>query len=62
MKKLVDIVLIAGFLAVDFFFFHDFFKAGEVITLPQYLTGVLSVIVIAMSAWSLLAGERSVAL
>lgn len=60
MQKLIDIVLIAGFVAVDFLFFHDFFKAGEIITLPQYLTGVLSVIVIALSAQSL-AGGRSVA-
>jgi hypothetical protein len=54
MKKVLDAVLIAGFLAVDLFFFHDFFKAGEIITLPQYLTGLLSVIVIILSAKSLL--------
>lgn len=54
MRKVIDIVLIVGFLAVDFFFFHDFFKAGEVVTLPQYMTGALSVLVIALSAWSLL--------
>lgn len=53
MKKLLDLVLIVGFLVVDFFFFHDFFQPGEVITFPQYVTGVLSVIVILLSAQSL---------
>ena len=52
MRKIIDIVLIVGFLAVDLFFFHDVFKVGEVTTLPQYLTGLLSVIVIARSAYS----------
>jgi len=60
MRKTINIVLIAGFLAVDFFFFHDIFKAGEIITLPQYTTGILSVVVIAMSAWSLLSDNRSI--
>jgi hypothetical protein len=54
MRKLLDLILIMGFLVVDFFFFHDFFKAGEAISLPQYLTGILSVIVIVMSVRSLL--------
>ncbi len=54
MNKILDGVLIVGFLAVDFFFFHDFFKAGEIITLPQYLTGTLSIIVIVKSTQSLL--------
>ena len=58
MRKVINAGLIMGFLAVDFFFFHDFFKAGEVITLPQYLTGALSVVVITLSAWSLV--KRSV--
>jgi hypothetical protein len=58
MRKITDIALIVGFLAVDFLFFHDFFKAGEVITLPQYMTGVLSLVVIAVSAWSLLKNDR----
>lgn len=53
MRKFIDIVLIAGFLVVDFFFFHDIFKAGEVITLPQYLTGILSIPVIVISIKSL---------
>lgn len=59
MKQVIDVVLIAGFLAVDFLFFHDFFKAGEVITPPQYMTAALSLVVIVMSAWSLLTPRRS---
>jgi len=54
MKKIIDSILIAGFLVVDFFFFHDFFKVGEVITLPQYLTGLLSILVFIISIQSLL--------
>lgn len=62
MKNLLDLILIAGFLAVDFFFFHDIFKAGEVTTLPQYLTGILSLVVIAKSVRSLVesGGPRTV--
>ena len=55
MNKVLNIVLILGFLLVDFFFFHDILKAGEVLTTPQYLTGILSVIVIVRSAYSLFA-------
>jgi hypothetical protein len=54
MNKTLDALLIIGFLAVDFLFFHDIFKAGEVSTFPQYLTGILSVAVIARSGYSLL--------
>ena len=50
--------LIAGFLAVDFFFFHDIFKSGEVTSLPQYMTGVLSLAVFAICAQSLLKSSR----
>ncbi|HSW85352.1 MAG TPA: hypothetical protein VLF79_01915 [Candidatus Saccharimonadales bacterium] len=50
MKKLVAIILITGFLAVDFLFFHDILKPGETITLPQYLTGLLSLIVFVVAA------------
>ncbi len=53
MNKTLDIILILGFLAIDFFFFHDFFKPGEVTTLPQMLAGVLSAIVIIRSGYSL---------
>lgn len=61
MRKIIDVVLIAGFLAVDFFFFHDLFKVGEIITIPQYLTGGLSVIVIALSMWSLVRNDHALA-
>jgi hypothetical protein len=40
--------LIAGFLFVDFLFFHDLFKPGESTSLPQYMTGFLSVAVFAI--------------
>lgn len=53
MNKLIDIILIIGFVVVDFLFFHDAFKAGEVISAPQYLTGILSIIVIVRSLQSL---------
>jgi hypothetical protein len=55
MNKLISIVLIVGFLFVDFLFFHDILKPGEVVTLPQYLTGILSILVIAVSIKTLLA-------
>ena len=51
--KVANIALILGFLAVDFLFFHDFFKPGEVISLAQYLVGLLSILVVVMSARSL---------
>ena len=57
MNKLFDAVLIIGFLVMDFLFFHDFFKAGESISLAQYLAGLLSIIVIIRSAMAL-GGKR----
>ena len=51
-------MLIAGFLVVDFLFFHDVFKAGEVTTLPQYMTGILSLAVFAICSQSLLRSSR----
>jgi hypothetical protein len=58
MRRTLDTSLILGFLAVDFLFFHDLLKPGEVTTLPQYMTGFLSVIVFAVCAQSLLAQRR----
>lgn len=58
MRRVLDIGLIIGFLAVDFLFFHDIFKAGEVTTVPQYMTGLLSVLVFAMCSESLLKSAR----
>ena len=43
MKKALALLVIFGFLLVDFLFFHDIFKPGEVVTFPQYLTGLLSI-------------------
>jgi hypothetical protein len=57
MKKALAIVLIFGFVLVDFLFFHDVFKPGEIVTFPQYLTGVLSIPVVVISALFLLRGD-----
>jgi hypothetical protein len=54
MRRTLDIALIVGFLAVDFLFFHDVFKPGEATSLPQFMTGALSVAVFAMCGVSLL--------
>ena len=59
MRKLIDFVLVAGFVFVDLIMFHDLFKAGEQYTLVEYLVGVLSVLVIANALWSLLGGRES---
>jgi hypothetical protein len=58
MRRVLDLSLIVGFLAVDFLFFHDILKAGEVTTLPQYMTGLLSILVFAICAQSLLKSGR----
>lgn len=49
MKKIIGIVLIVGFLCVDFLFFHDVFKRGEIVSVAQYMTGALSLLVFAVS-------------
>jgi hypothetical protein len=53
MRKILYFVLIIGFLAVDFLFFHDLFKPGETITPAQYLTGILSIPVLIISVLAL---------
>ena len=58
MRKILDVVLIVGFLTVDLFFFHDILKPGESTSLPQYMTGVLSIAVFAICARSLLKSSR----
>jgi hypothetical protein len=58
MKKIVAFILIVGFLAVDFLFFHDIQKPGEVITTAQYMTGALSLIVLAIAGRALISKER----
>ena len=57
MKKALAVTLIAGFLVVDFLFFHDILKPGEVITFAQYLTGLLSIPVILLAGQYLIRGE-----
>ena len=57
-RRIVDVWLIAGFLVVDFLFFHDILKSGETTTVAQYLTGLLSVFVFAVCGRSLLASVR----
>ena len=58
MRRAMDVFLIVGFLAVDFLFFHDVFKAGEGTTPAQYMTGLLSILVIAVCGQSLLKSAR----
>ena len=59
-KKALAVALIVGFLLVDFLFFHDIFKTGETVTFAQYLTGVLSIPVLVVSALYLLRGTWTV--
>jgi hypothetical protein len=59
-KKALAVALIVGFLLVDFLFFHDIFNAGEAVTFAQYLTGVLSIPVLVVSALYLLRGTSTV--
>jgi hypothetical protein len=59
MNKIINVVLVAGFLLVDFLFFHDVLKAGEVTPVAQYLVGILSVVVIIRSLLSLLKNSGS---
>ena len=54
MKRVVDVTLILGFLLVDLFFFHDVLKPGESTSLPQWMTGFLSLGVFAICGQSLL--------
>lgn len=56
MKKLVDVMLILGFLFADAVMFHDLFKVKEHYTLVAYLVGALSILVILNSLWSLQEG------
>jgi|GEM_PF-630175 hypothetical protein len=58
-RKLVNIVLVLGFLFVDFLFFHDIFKAGESTSIAQYLTGILSILVFVISIQSLMKNNKN---
>jgi hypothetical protein len=53
MMKFVYLLLILGFVFVDFLFFHDVFKLGESTSVAQYLTGILSIPVFVISVRSL---------
>ena len=57
LKKALAAVVIVGFLLVDFLFFHDILKPGESLTFPQYLTGLLSIPVLIVSAAYLIRGD-----
>jgi hypothetical protein len=59
MRKVIDVMLILGFLFVDLIFFHDVFKPGETTNIGQWLTGILSIPVIIVSVQSLLAPNKS---
>lgn len=59
MMRAISLVLILGFAVVDFLFFHDVFKSGETVTLPQYLTGALSLLVVVLAAQTLRATPPS---
>jgi hypothetical protein len=56
-KKVLALVLIVGFLLVDFLFFHDILKPGETVTFAQYLAGVLSIPVLVLSVRFLAHGD-----
>ena len=58
MRRAIEVFLVVVFLAVDFLFFHDILKPGEAPTPAQYLTGLLSLFVIAICAQSLLNPTR----
>jgi hypothetical protein len=59
MKNALAVTLIVGFLLVDFLFFHDLLKPGEVITFPQYLTGLLSIPVILVAGRFLVGDDKA---
>ncbi len=44
--RIASIAVILAFIAIDFFFFHDLLEPK---TLPEYLTGTVSVPVLALS-------------
>jgi hypothetical protein len=54
MDKTLNILLVVGFLVVDWLIFHDIFKGGETYTVTEFLTGALSLLVFFTSGKSLL--------
>jgi hypothetical protein len=57
-KSTLHLVLIVGFLAIDFLFFHDAFKPGETISPADWLVGALSLLVFVSSALALVEPGR----
>jgi hypothetical protein len=54
MRRAIDVMLILGFLALDWLRFHDILKPGETPTVADWLTGVLSLLVFYVAVRSLL--------
>lgn len=54
MDRTLNIILIIGFLVVDWLIFHDIMKPGETYTVTEFLTGALSLVVFFVSGKSLL--------
>lgn len=57
MKQAVSLILIGGFLVLDWLRFHDILKPGEAPTAADWLTGFLSLLVFYVATNSLL-GNR----
>lgn len=55
----IHLLLVMGFVAVDFLFFHDVLKPGEVITPAEMLVGALSLLVFFSSGTSLVRPLRA---
>jgi hypothetical protein len=53
MQKTVLVISILGFIVIDWLIFHDFLKTGETYTFTEYLTGVLSIVVISSNFYIL---------
>lgn len=58
MRQVVNMVLIAGFLFLDWLRFHDILKPGEVPTVADWLTGFLSLLVFYVAFKSLLGSTQ----
>jgi hypothetical protein len=53
MGTAIHIILVVGFLAVDFLLFHDALKPGEIISPVEWLVGGLSLLLFASSSAAL---------
>lgn len=59
MDRLIHLVLVVGFIFVDFSFFHDLFKPGERTSFAQVLTGLLSILVFYISINYLIKNDKN---